>query len=92
VVDPVLWWGALTQLVQEIAAGALLEAARTPAAGAAREMSGEVSGKAMQAAAEMASAFTGNSSRKSGVAGKKTAPGKSAGAKAAARKTGARSQ
>ncbi len=92
VVDPLQWWGALTQQFQEIAAGALQEAAKTPAAGAAREMTGGVSGKAMQAAAEMASAFTGNSGRKSGAAGKKTAAGKSAGAKAAARKTGARSQ
>ncbi len=92
VVDPLQWWGALTQQFQEIAAGALQEAAKTPAAGAARDMTSGVSGKAMRAAAEMASAFTGNSSRKSGAAGKKTAAGKSAGAKAAPRKTGARSQ
>ncbi len=91
VVDPLQWWGALTQQFQEIAAGAMQDAARTPAAGAAREMASGVTGKAMQAATEMASAFTGNSSRKSPVAGKKSAAGKSAGAKAA-RKTGTRSR
>ncbi len=88
VVDPLQWWGALTQQFQEIAAGALQDAAKTPAA---REMASGVTGKAMQAATEMASAFTGNSSRKSPVAGKKSAAGKSAGAKAA-RKTGTRSR
>lgn len=93
VVDPLQWWGALTQQFQEIAAGALQDAASTPAAGAAREMASGVSGKAMQAATEMASAFTGNGSRKAPVAGKKTAAaGKSAGTQAPARKTGTRSR
>jgi hypothetical protein len=93
VVDPLQWWGALTQQFQEIASGAMREAARTPAGDAARELAGGVSGKAMQAAAEMASAFTGQASRKSAPAGKKApSAGKSAGAKAAARKSGARAR
>jgi hypothetical protein len=93
VVDPLQWWGALTQQFQEIATGAMRGAAGTPAADAAREMAGGVSGKAMQAATEMASAFTGQASRKSAPAGKKApAAGKSAGAKAPARKTGARAR
>jgi hypothetical protein len=85
VVDPLQWWGALTQQFQEIAAGAMREAAKNPAGDAAREMAGGVTGKAMQAATEMASAFTGNTNGKSAAAGKKPAA-----AKKTARKTGAR--
>jgi hypothetical protein len=93
VVDPLQWWGALTQQFQEIASGALRDVAKAPAGDAAREMAGGVSGKAMQAAAEMASAFTGQGSRQRAPAGKKaSATRKSAGAKAAARKTGARAR
>ena len=38
VVDPLQWWGALTTQFQEIAAGAMREASKNPAVGAAREM------------------------------------------------------
>ena len=91
VVDPLQWWGALTQQFQEIAAGAMRDTAKHPAGDAAREMAGGVTGKAMQAATDMASAFTGTSNRKSAAAGKKTgAAAKPAAAKKTARKTGAR--
>ena len=67
VVDPLQWWGALTTQFQEIAAGAMREAAKHPAAGLAKAT---------------ASAKTG--------AGRKVPAGKSAGAKAPARRAGAR--
>ena len=82
VVDPLQWWGALTQQFQEIAAGAMQEAAKNPALASARELAGGVTGQAMKAVTEMAAARS---------AGRKApAAGKSAGAKAAPRKTGAR--
>ena len=68
VVDPLQWWGALTTQFQEIAAGAMREAAKHPAAGTAK-------------AAARASA-------KHGAGGRKVPAGKSAGAKAPARKSG----
>jgi hypothetical protein len=92
VVDPLQWWGALTTQFQEIAAGAMREAARNPAVGAAREMADSATRQAMKAATGMADAAKGMASGKS-AASKKAAPaGKSAGAKTAARKSGARSR
>lgn len=85
VVDPMQWWGALTTQFQEIAAGALREAATTAAVGAARDLAGGVTRKATKAANDMAPA--GTATRKSTAAGKKAAP---AGKSAAARKSGAR--
>jgi len=70
VVDPLQWWGALTTQFQEIAAGALRDAATGPAA-------------------DMAKAAV---PARPGAAARKAAPaGKSAGAKAAPRKSGGRS-
>ncbi|MDB5945795.1 MAG: hypothetical protein JWQ33_821 [Ramlibacter sp.] len=43
VVDPMQWWGALTQQFQEIAAGAMKEAAKDPAAELVRAMAGGAS-------------------------------------------------
>ena len=85
VVDPMQWWGALTQQFQEIAAGAMREAGKNPAVGAASKMASGVTGQAMKAVTEMAAA------EKSAAAGRKgAAGGRSGGGKAAARKTGAR--
>jgi hypothetical protein len=68
VVDPLQWWGALTTQFQEIAAGAMRDAANVPAAdtakGAAR--TGAAAGKAA-AARKSAGAKTGV--RKSGARG-----------------------
>ena len=82
VVDPLQWWGALTQQFQEIAAGAMQDAAKNPTIASAREMANGVTGQAMKAVTEMAAAR--------GAGRKAPAAGKSAGAKAAPRKTGAR--
>ena len=91
VVDPLQWWGALTQQFQEIAAGAMREAGKNPAVDAAREMVGDVTRQAMKAATDMSATAGGNVARKSGAAGKKAvAPSKSGGAKVVAPKTGAR--
>lgn len=90
VVDPMQWWGALTQQFQEIATGAMREAAKNPAGEAAPEMASGVSGKAMQAASEMASAFTSATNRKTVAAGKQAATARAPAAKAGARKTGPR--
>ena len=90
VVDPMQWWGALTQQFQEIATGAMREAAKNPAGEAAHEMASGVSGKAMQAASEMASAFTSATNRKTVAAGKQAATARATAAKAGTRKTGPR--
>ncbi|MDB5943446.1 MAG: hypothetical protein JWQ13_3012 [Ramlibacter sp.] len=93
VVDPLQWWGALTQQFQEIAAGAMREAAANPAVEVAREIAGGVTTQTMKAANDLAVAATGKVARKSGAAAKKTsATGKSAGAKKTARKTGVRNR
>ena len=74
VVDPLQWWGALTTQFQEIAAGALREAAKNnPSVDAVREM------------AQGAAARKGG-----GAGKKVAAPGKSTGAKAVARKSSSR--
>ena len=70
VVDPLQWWGALTTQFQEIAAGAMREAAKTPAADFAKA--------------------TVTASATPGAGGRKIPAGKSAGAKAPVRKSGAR--
>jgi hypothetical protein len=54
VVDPMQWWGSLTQQFQEIAAGALREAAKQPAVDAARELSNGVATQATMAANDIA--------------------------------------
>jgi hypothetical protein len=93
VVDPLQWWGALTQQFQEIAAGAMRGAAANPAVEAAREIAGGVTTQTMKAANDLAVAATGKVARKTGAAAKKTAAsGKSAGAKKTARKTGVRNR
>ena len=92
VVDPLQWWGALTTQFQEIAAGALREAAKNPAVGAARDMASGASKQAMKTAAGMADAAREMASGKA-AAGKKAAPArKSSSAKTAARKSGPRSR
>ena len=76
VVDPMQWWGALTQQFQEIAAGAMKEAANHPAVDAPR---------AIAATATAASSSAGTA-QKTASRGKAGAP------KGPARKSGARSR
>jgi hypothetical protein len=60
VVDPLQWWGALTQQFQEIAASAMKDAATQTAVSTARNMAGGVAKEAMKAATGMAKAATGS--------------------------------
>jgi hypothetical protein len=54
VVDPLQWWGALTQQFQEIAAGAMKDAASQTAVSTAKNMATGVAKEAMKTATGMA--------------------------------------
>jgi hypothetical protein len=56
VVDPLQWWGALTQQFQQIAAGALKDAARNTAMDTARNMAAGMAPEAVSAPAPTRSA------------------------------------
>ena len=62
VVDPLQWWGALTQQFQEIAASAMKDAAAQTAVSTARNMASGVAKEAMKTATGMARAATGSTS------------------------------
>lgn len=79
VVDPLQWWGALTQQFQQIAAGALQDAARNTALDTARNLAADMARDAVKSAGEAMQAATG--------APGTPAAGKSATGKAAAKKT-----
>jgi hypothetical protein len=68
VVDPLQWWGALTQQFQQIAATALKDAAAQTAVDSARNMATGVAREAMKTATGMAKAatttMTGKAARK----------------------------
>jgi hypothetical protein len=85
VVDPMQWWGSLTQQFQEIAAGALREAAKHPALAATRE---PASGVATQAT-KTADAIGPGTRRRKPVAAKKTSAARKP-AKKGARQAGVR--
>ena len=70
VVDPMQWWGALTQQFQEIATTALKDAATQSAVGAARNMATGMAKGALKGAAGMARTAGAAASRK------KSAPAK----------------
>ncbi len=59
VVDPLQWWGALTQQFQEIAAGAMKDAARQTAVDTARNMATGMAKGALKTATGVAKAATG---------------------------------
>lgn len=81
VVDPLQWWGALTQQFQQIATGALQDAANNPALDTARNMARD----AVKSATDVMQAATGAAHKTSGSAAK------SAAAKPATRKTSRKS-
>jgi hypothetical protein len=82
VVDPLQWWGALTQQFQQIAAEAMKEGGAQAAVDAARNMTGEMAAQAMKTADTVARAAAG---------GKSTGDGRAAPrAKRPARKTSRR--
>ncbi|HSI54212.1 MAG: PhaM family polyhydroxyalkanoate granule multifunctional regulatory protein [Ramlibacter sp.] len=64
VVDPLQWWGALTQQFQQIAAGAMKDAATQTAVSTAKNMATGVAREAMKTATGMAKAATAGSARK----------------------------
>jgi len=80
VVDPLQWWGALTQQFQQIAATAMKDAAAQTAVSTAKNMASGVAKEAMKTATGMAKAATNSVTG----AGRKTA------AKRPARKSTAR--
>jgi hypothetical protein len=81
VVDPLQWWGALTQQFQQIAASALKDAANNTAAmDTARNMAADMARDAVKSATGAVQAATGTAAR--------SAAGKSAAARPATRKTG----
>ena len=98
-VDPLQWWGALTQQFQQIATQALQEPAGQKVMEAGTQMAGEFARSAMQSAADLAKAVpaatvmpatTKPAARASAPATKKAAPRKPAAAPApqpAAKKT-----
>lgn len=59
VVDPLQWWGSLTQQFQQIAAGAMKDAARQTAVDTARNVATGVAKEAFKTAGSMAKAATG---------------------------------
>jgi hypothetical protein len=63
-VDPLQWWGALTQQFQEIAANAMKDATHKTAVDAAKNMATGVAKEAMKAATGMAKAATPRAPRK----------------------------
>ncbi len=84
VVDPLQWWGSLSQQFQQIAAGAMKDAAKQTAMDTTRNMATGLAKEAFKTATGMAKAATNS------VAGR-AAPARAV-AKKAARKTGARSR
>jgi hypothetical protein len=64
VVDPLQWWGALTQQFQQIAADAMKDAARNTAVDAARNMATGVAKEALKQAAGVARSAGKGAARK----------------------------
>ncbi|KQT12443.1 PhaM family polyhydroxyalkanoate granule multifunctional regulatory protein [Ramlibacter sp. Leaf400] len=75
VVDPLQWWGALTQQFQKIASDALKDAARNTAMDTARTTASDMARDATQGAADGTRAATGTSTK---TADAKPAPAKKA--------------
>ncbi|HET8748042.1 MAG TPA: PhaM family polyhydroxyalkanoate granule multifunctional regulatory protein [Ramlibacter sp.] len=85
-VDPLQWWGALTQQFQQIAANAMKDAAQKTAVDTARNMAVGSAKDAMKAATGMAKAAAGMAKASSAASAPKT----TAARKTPARKTPAR--
>jgi len=92
VVDPLQWWGALTQQFQQIAADAMKDAAQHTAVDAVSNMATGMTRDAMNAATSVMTSATPGSgakpARKAAAKGRK--PRKPAAGKAVARKTSSR--
>lgn len=83
VVDPLQWWGALTQQFQQIAAGALKDATSSPAMDTARNMAADMARDAVKNATDVVQAATGVATG----AVRKSAATKSAAPRPATKKT-----
>ncbi|HYF19350.1 MAG TPA: PhaM family polyhydroxyalkanoate granule multifunctional regulatory protein [Ramlibacter sp.] len=83
-VDPLQWWGALTQQFQQIATQALQDAARNTAMDTARNMAAGMAKDAVKGASDMVKAATPGG--RGGTGAKKPAPARKSPRKAAARK------
>ena len=86
VVDPLQWWGALTQQFQQIAAAAVKDAARQTAVSTTKNMATGLAKEMVKTATSMTKAATG----KAAPAKKRAAAKKPAAKKTAAKKTAAR--
>ena len=79
VVDPLQWWGSLTQQFQEIAASAMKDVAQKTAVDTAKNMAGGVAKEAMKAAAGVGkAAVSGMTAAARPAPAKKNRPRKSA--------------
>ncbi|MCW5653989.1 PhaM family polyhydroxyalkanoate granule multifunctional regulatory protein [Hydrogenophaga sp.] len=86
VIDPVQWWGALSQQFQQIATNAMKDAAKQSALDTTRQVASGLTGQAVKAATGMAGKVTRNLTDTVARAAK-TAPRKAAPKKRAATKT-----
>jgi len=73
VVDPLQWWGSLTQQFQQIAADAMKDAARNTAVDSARNMAGGMAKEAMKTASGMMRSAAPRSGKAAPAATKKAA-------------------
>lgn len=89
VVDPLQWWGALTQQFQEIAAGAMRDGAANPAGEIARDMAAAATGQTTPPVGGKRNAASSAAGK--GI-GKGAAPRRSATAKKIPRKSGPRTR
>ena len=90
-VDPLQWWGALTQQFQQIAAGAMKDAMQKTSVDAARNMAAGTARETMKAAGDMVKAAAGMA--KGAAAPAPATPARKAAArKAPARKTATRAK
>lgn len=79
IVDPLQWWGSLTQQFQEIAANAMKDVAQKTAVDTAKNMAGGMAKEAMKAAAGVGKAAVGGVTAATRAApAKKSRPRKSA--------------
>ena len=70
VVDPMQWWGALTQQFQTIAADAMKEAAKKVAVDSTKNVASDLAKDAMKAATDMATGIASNAGKTMAGAGR----------------------
>lgn len=87
-VDPLQWWGALTQQFQQIAADAMKDVAVGTAVGTARNMATGMARDAVKTAGQAMRAATGGAGQPPRKAARAKAPAKAAPRKRPARKAG----